>query len=156
MVEAVRAQSDAGALLVIVSNQKNLDLKKTRNPNDTGKVEPWKSRLRKIAHHFNRPFVVFAGLRDDKFRKPRTGWVDALREMWRAAGGEEAVGPLDVELAAGAIDDNNRSFYVGDAAGREELRDHHDTDRKLAQNLGWRFFTPQAFFLKEQELSVSP
>ncbi|KAJ8532317.1 hypothetical protein K7X08_012240 [Anisodus acutangulus] len=40
-----------------------------------------------------------------------------------------------------------RSFYVGDAAGRQG--DHSDADIKFAQAIGLRFYVPEEFFGKE-------
>jgi hypothetical protein len=52
--------------------------------------------------------------------------------------------------AAGGVDEprvticRERSFYVGDAAGRPG--DHSDSDRKMAQAAGLPFFTETEFF----------
>lgn len=40
--------------------------------------------------------------------------------------------------------DYEKSFYVGDAAGR--TGDHNDTDRKFAVNAGLIFYTPEQYF----------
>ncbi len=53
--------------------------------------------------------------------------------------------------------DMEQSFYVGDAAGRPDgwkqgrRADHANVDRKFAHNVGLKFYTPEAFFLDEQE-----
>lgn len=50
--------------------------------------------------------------------------------------------------------DMNRSYYVGDAAGRPEnktmkkKKDHSTVDRLMALNLDLEFFTPEEHFLK--------
>jgi bifunctional polynucleotide phosphatase/kinase len=48
-----------------------------------------------------------------------------------------------------------KSFYVGDAAGRPgnkfRARDHSCDDRKFALNAGLQFLTPEMFFKKETE-----
>lgn len=41
------------------------------------------------------------------------------------------------------------SFYVGDAAGRKNPKDHSDTDRKMAENAGLTFHTPEEYFLSQ-------
>lgn len=47
------------------------------------------------------------------------------------------------------------SFYCGDAAGRpakgKRKKDFSDTDRKFAINIGIKFYTPEMYFLGENE-----
>ena len=43
--------------------------------------------------------------------------------------------------------DMKNSFFVGDAAGRKQLNDFADTDRKFAINVGCMFYTPEEYFL---------
>lgn len=53
--------------------------------------------------------------------------------------------------------DLNESFYVGDAAGREQnwmpkkKKDFSSADRLFALNVGLKFHTPEAHFLKQHE-----
>jgi len=45
--------------------------------------------------------------------------------------------------------DKEKSYYVGDAAGRE--KDFSDSDRNFAYNLGIKFYIPEQFFLNQYE-----
>ena len=71
--------------------------------------------------------VVVAATGYDVFRKPNVG-------AWELLFGGMA-GAVDLE----------KSFYVGDAAGRRA--DFDDCDMKFARSIGVRFETPEAFFL---------
>lgn len=75
---------------------------------------------------------IFASLkiwdyqRLSKYRKPGSGMFDRLKEE------------LGVEI------DFERSFFVGDAAGRPE--DHSADDKGFAESAGLRFYTPEEFY----------
>ena len=53
----------------------------------------------------------------------------------------------------------NKSFYCGDAAGRNPpeviAKDFSNSDREYAENIGLTFFTPESMFRKETEIDVS-
>ncbi|PWN20247.1 PNK3P-domain-containing protein [Microstroma glucosiphilum] len=139
-------EHQAGSLILVLTNQLNLDQKAAR-------LKTWKARLGLILRQLDVPAVVFAGTRRDAYRKPGAGWVEELRAMWSAAGGTKE---LDIDPGMPADhDDQTRSFFVGDAAGRtavgKKARDFADTDRKLAHNLGWRFLTPEEYFAGEEK-----
>lgn len=48
--------------------------------------------------------------------------------------------------------DKQKSFYVGDAAGRPH--DHGADDRLFAENIGVRFMTEQEFFTQHVYLEM--
>eukprot|EP00123_Amoebidium_parasiticum_P006916 comp17744_c0_seq1/m.17726 comp17744_c0_seq1/g.17726 ORF comp17744_c0_seq1/g.17726 comp17744_c0_seq1/m.17726 type:complete len:236 (-) comp17744_c0_seq1:688-1395(-) len=70
--------------------------------------------------------VIMATQKDD-YRKPSTG-------MWRWMTSHCCDG--DIDMAS--------SFFVGDAAGGP--KDHSDSDRRFAEAVGVKFFTPQEYF----------
>lgn len=53
------------------------------------------------------------------------------------------------------------SYYVGDAAGRAEgwkhkaRKDHSCGDRKFADNIGIKFYTPEEFFLNQEPIEFT-
>lgn len=55
---------------------------------------------------------------------------------------------------ANCVPDKTLSFFVGDAAGRP--RDHNDSDRKWALNVGIPFFTPEVMFSSVWDDSYDP
>lgn len=74
----------------------------------------------------------------DFFRKPETGmWYQLIKDI-------NEMGP---EI------DFDKSFFVGDAAGRKN--DFSDSDRKFARTLNLQFFTPEEFFI-DQPLKIKP
>jgi bifunctional polynucleotide phosphatase/kinase len=66
-----------------------------------------------------------------RFHKPQTGMWDWLVASCEAVG-------------QGVNVCRERSFYVGDAAGRR--KDFSDSDKNMASNAGLRFFTETEFF----------
>lgn len=87
--------------------------------------------------------VLLAALGRDEFRKPCSGmWDYLLREV----------------LVQKTVD-TQKSFFVGDAAGRPDgwkagrRADHASVDRKFAINVDLCFLTPEEFFLNEPKVS---
>ncbi|XP_015578057.2 polynucleotide 3'-phosphatase ZDP isoform X2 [Ricinus communis] len=65
---------------------------------------------------------------EDPFRKPKPG-------MWQI---------MERHFNSGISIDLDQSFYVGDAAGRNN--DHSDADIRFAQAVGLKFFVPEDYF----------
>lgn len=151
VVSKIQHEVSQGSLVVIVTSQAGLNKKANR-------LKTWKKRLQLIAQRLDVPLFVVASVERDVYRKPCAGWVEYLRELWHREGGSD-VAELDMEIGAcaPAHEDEDRSFFVGDAAGRPASKgkgkqtkaDFADTDRKLAHNLHWRFFTPEEYFADE-------
>ncbi|KAG8953997.1 hypothetical protein FRC04_000981 [Tulasnella sp. 424] len=70
------------------------------------------------------PFRVFVATAKDQYRKPIPATWFELEKLFKNL---------------------NKSYYVGDAAGRDG--DHNITDRLYAQNIGIPFLTPERVFL---------
>jgi len=128
-----------GYLVVILTNQGSISLKDNAKKlqKDTLSLQNFKDQLTYFMRQLDFPVYVFAATGNDKYRKPRAGMWEELREEFDLEG-------------HGAIDMDN-SFYIGDAAGREKTdkrqKDHATSDRDLAANIGIEFQTPEEFFL---------
>lgn len=105
-----------GYSILIITNQLNLDKNEKRFKSFKGKIED-------IADKICLPMKILVSMRNDQYRKPRTGFIECKL--------------------------NDRCIFVGDAAGR--IGDHSDTDVKFALNLGLQFQTPEMFFLKKKK-----
>lgn len=107
------------------------------------KRDDWKQKVRMIASKLGVPMVVFAVLGSNRYRKP-------LPTLWEQ------------------IKTDHRSFYCGDAAGREgrvriidgkAIRfksDFSDTDMTFALNGDVNFVTPDQLFLGYEPLYQLP
>lgn len=122
-----------GFKLVIFTNESNIERwKKKRQVAVDSKI----GRLNNFIKRVNVPIQIFiaCGLGEssiqaaDPFRKPKPG-------MWHV---------MEKHFNSGISIDMDQSFYVGDAAGREN--DHSDADIKFAEAIGLKFFVPEEYF----------
>ncbi|KAI8638071.1 polynucleotide kinase 3 phosphatase-domain-containing protein [Parasitella parasitica] len=126
----IDALYNEGYKIVIFSNQNGL--------NSDKKTKGFQFKIEAILNQVSSPVLVMAATKKDKYRKPMTG-------MWEWL--EQNNGDVSI--------DKSQSFYVGDAAGRDDgwkpryKKDHSCGDRKFADNVNIAFYTPEEFFLKE-------
>lgn len=105
---------------------------------DSLKIKDFKRKVENILKALSVPVQVYAALGKGFYRKPLTGMWNTLTDIKND----------DVEI------DIKNSFYVGDAAGREDSwapkkkKDHSIADRLFAINIGLLFYTPEEYFLK--------
>jgi bifunctional polynucleotide phosphatase/kinase len=108
-----------GYVVVVLSNQANVIVKKANELHDPASLRNLKACLNAAFNSLDVPLSFYAATGEDHFRKPRTG-------MW-----DELLGDYDLR-DDGAVDLAN-SFYIGDAAGREKTdkrrKDHSTCDR---------------------------
>ncbi|CAN1172060.1 Polynucleotide 3'-phosphatase ZDP [Linum perenne] len=161
--DKLRSLYSDGYKLVIFTNESNID--RWKNKRQVA-VDSKIGRLNNFIQHVQLPIQVFiacgysTGLVEDSYRKPNPG-------MWRLMENHLNSGiPIDmeqllplpnlfelckwmfqllfVELTLYLSIFACRSFYVGDAAGRND--DHSDADIKFAQAVGLKFHVPEDFF----------
>ncbi|KAJ4726453.1 polynucleotide 3'-phosphatase ZDP [Melia azedarach] len=115
--------------LVIFTNESNIE--RWKNKRQTA-VDSKLGRLNNFIKHVKVPMQVFVacglGNAEDPFRKPKPG-------MWQI---------MEKYFNSGISVNMDQSFYVGDAAGREN--DHSDADIKFAQAIGLKFYVPEEYF----------
>ncbi|XP_058065579.1 uncharacterized protein F21D5.5 [Anopheles bellator] len=126
----LKSLNKSGFKLVILTNQAGIGKGKLR-------IEDFRQKIESLIRKLGVPMQVFISTGSGIYRKPRTG-------MWRT---------LCEQKNDGVPVDKGRSFYVGDAAGRPEVKkpfkrkkDHSCVDRLLALNLGVPFLTPELHF----------
>ncbi|QRG37111.1 DNA 3'-phosphatase [Candidozyma auris] len=78
--------------------------------------------------------VISSEADHERMRKPATGMFETVCEYF-----EDVFGDV-------VTIDKSESFYVGDAAGREQ--DFSDSDKKFAEAIGLPFYTPEEFYGK--------
>lgn len=116
--------------IVIFTNQSGLG-------NNERHINPFKEKVKKIVKKIDVPIQVFVATGHTIYRKPVPG-------MWHV---------LTLEKNGGIKVDMEKSFFVGDAAGRsknwalKKPKDHSIADRLFAENVGIKFYTPEEFFL---------
>jgi len=122
-----------GYKVVVFTNQAGIEKKKT-SPDDI------KAKVSAIREELGFPFQMFVSTGENIFRKPST-------EMWTF---------MAEKCNGGKVVDMDKSFFVGDAAGRiknwapGKKKDFSCSDRKFAANVGIRFLTPEEFFHGEK------
>ncbi|VVA97663.1 unnamed protein product [Arabis nemorensis] len=131
--EKLQSLYSQGYKLVIFTNESNIDRWKNKRQDA---VDSKIGRLNSFIKRVEVPIQVFiacgvasSGGKDDLYRKPKAG-------MWQL---------MKKHFNSGIAIDMDKSFYVGDAAGRNG--DHSDTDIKFAQASGLKFYTPEEYFL---------
>lgn len=105
-------------LIVIISNQAGL---KTQNL-----IDEWKEKLQLFVDYIKiKQIMIICSIKNDNFRKPNQNIFDLFFTKYN----------------------RKKSFYCGDACGRET--DFSDTDVKFALNIGLNFFAPEQIFLNK-------
>ncbi|KAK3161878.1 hypothetical protein QOZ80_1BG0082600 [Eleusine coracana subsp. coracana] len=122
-----------GYKLVIFTNESNIE--RWKNKRQVA-VDSKVGRLDQFIERAKVPIQVFIacglgkgkGTPDDQYRKPNPG-------MWWL---------MAQHFNSGVKIDMDQSFYVGDAAGREN--DHSDADKEFAKAIGLKFHVPEEYF----------
>ncbi|CAA7402691.1 unnamed protein product [Spirodela intermedia] len=131
--EKLRNLFNDGYKLVIFTNESNIE--RWKNKRQLA-VDSKIGRLENFMKRVEVPMQIFiaCGLGkgkdqpQDPFRKPNPG-------LWRL---------LEKHFNSKIAVDMDKSFYVGDAAGRGG--DHSDADIEFAKAVGLRFYVPEEFF----------
>lgn len=135
----LKEKYDENYKLVIFTNQGAMG-------DDDFKRIDFQRKLENIIKRINLPIHVFIATGHSIYRKPVPG-------MWFVLTLEKN-GGMDVNL--------EKSFFVGDAAGRpknwapKKPKDHSLADRLFAANVGIKFYTPEEFFLGAKSVPYNP
>lgn len=130
--EMLKKLHSLGFKIVIFSNQKGISGGQQKESDITGKIQDMCSAI-------NVPMQAFCATASDEFRKPSPSMFRLFASSYNK----------------GVSIDLEKSFYIGDAAGRaanwapKKKSDHGVGDRKFAANNRIAFQTPEEFFLGE-------
>lgn len=151
----------SGHAIVIISNQNGINLGYTTENQMAKKIEA-------VTGPLSLPMACVMAKLKDSNRKPDTGMFDWAKKLCAVSikysasqnplSFDELLAlPLNEELSIVEEETGKgKAFYVGDAAGRPKSnkrrkRDHSDCDKYFALNLGIKFYTPEKFFLGEDD-----
>ncbi|CAH9147608.1 unnamed protein product [Cuscuta epithymum] len=128
--EKLQSLYNDGYKLVIFTNESNID--RWKNKRQTA-VDSKIGRLEGFIKLVKVPIQVFIACGSsantaDPFRKPKIGMWSLLKQHFNSGL------PIDMD----------KSFYVGDAAGRKN--DHSSADIEFAKAIGLKFYVPEEFF----------
>ncbi|XP_013105344.1 uncharacterized protein F21D5.5 [Stomoxys calcitrans] len=108
-------------------------------------LNEFKQKIKQIVTRLQVPVQVFIAISDGYYRKPLPGMWEHLEKYQN--------NHINI--------DKEKSFFVGDAAGRPEVgkgktkrrKDHSLADRLFAYNIGLTFYTPEEHFfnIKKEE-----
>lgn len=121
VVSKLKELVDDDFCIIIISNQAGMA--KGRQDENV-----WKKKLELICQKLRVPIKIFASRDHDHYRKPYMSFFDLIKKN---------------------VDVSNKSFYCGDASGRE--KDFSDTDRKFALNNNIKFMLPEILFDNAKE-----
>lgn len=145
---------EKGYQVIIISNQGGVSLAKSSDskskPGGLKRAVVFKEKCENILEELGIPTSIYAASENDIFRKPRAG-------IWDEVCDDYDIPKDDVDV--------EKSFFVGDAAGRVAglvgsnsavmvKADFSCSDRDFAHNLGLRFATPEAYFLGKDAREV--
>lgn len=107
------------------------------------RVPAFKQKCNAVLDQLNIPITLYAATGKDIYRKPRPGMFSEMKD--------------DYGLSDSDIDREN-SVFVGDAGGRivdekaagAATKDFSCSDRNFAHNIGFKYQTPEEFFLGEE------
>ncbi|VFQ97376.1 unnamed protein product [Cuscuta campestris] len=128
--EKLQSLYNDGYKLVIFTNESNIERWKNKRQTAVGSKIGRLAGFIKLAKVPIQVFIAcgFNASTIDPYRKPNIGMWSLLKNHFNSGL------PIDMD----------KSFYVGDAAGRE--KDHSDADIKFAQAIGLKFYVPEEFF----------
>ncbi|KAL2150361.1 hypothetical protein VTH82DRAFT_6924 [Thermothelomyces myriococcoides] len=139
--------NDEGYRVVVFTNQGGLTLHpdpKAKTPKSAkNRVPAFKQKCNAVLDQLNIPITLYAATGKDIYRKPRPGMFSEMKD--------------DYGLSDSDIDREN-SVFVGDAGGRivdekaagAATKDFSCSDRNFAHNIGFKYQTPEEFFLGEE------
>lgn len=114
-------------LLAVLSNQGGISLRPDPKTvkSDQKRLADFKGKVSTVLSQLDLPVTVYAATGRDEYRKPRVG-------MWR-----ELLEDYDLERAE--MIDLEKSFFIGDAGGREAVagltvKDHSCVDRYVSRH----------------------
>lgn len=134
----LREKHNENYKIVIFTNQAAID------KNDSKRLG-FQRKIENVIKRIDLPIQAFIATGHTIYRKPVPG-------MWYV---------LTMEKNGGLEVNMEKSFFVGDAAGRaknwavKKPKDHSLADRLFAVNVGLKFYTPEEFFLGAKSVDYS-